>query len=75
MCVLFQHLASLCAIAAECVSSLAVDQELQNNLLRAGVLWHLLVFLFDYDFTLEESGVETEEDKNQQVRNSIFCWQ
>jgi hypothetical protein len=47
-----QHLTSLCAVAAECVSALAVDSDLQMHLLQAGVLWHLLIFLFDYDFTL-----------------------
>ena len=64
---LFQHLTSLCAIAAECVSSLAIDSDLQMHMLQAGVLWHLLIFLFDYDFTLEESGVVTEEENSQQA--------
>ena len=63
----FQHLTSLCAVAAECVSSLSVDGDLQLQLLQAGVLWHLLIFLFDYDFTLEESGVETEEENSHQA--------
>jgi DnaJ homolog subfamily C member 13 len=60
-------LTSLCAVAAECVSALSVDGDLQLQLLQAGVLWHLLIFLFDYDFTLEESGVETEEENSQQA--------
>ena len=46
--------------AAECVSALAIDGILQMQLLQAGVLWHLLTFLFDYDYTLEEGGVETD---------------
>jgi len=37
------------------------------HLLQSGVLWHLLIFLFDYDFTLEESGVVTEEENSQQA--------
>ena len=37
-------------------------------LLQAGVLWHLLLFLFNYDFTLDESGVEKSAETNQQVR-------
>ena len=37
------------------------------HLLEAGVLWHLLVFLFEYDYTLEESGVVTEEDHSKQA--------
>ena len=58
----FQHLTSLCAVATECVSSLAIDAILQMHLLQAGCLWHLLIFLFDYDYTLEEGGVEAEEE-------------
>lgn len=54
-------------MAAECVSALSVDGDLQMHLLQAGVLWHLLIFLFDYDFTLEESGVETEEENSHQA--------
>ena len=46
--------------AADCVSSLAIDGILQMQLLQAGALWHLLPFLFEYDYTLEEGGVETE---------------
>ena len=26
--------------------------------LQAGVLWHLLLFFFNYDYTLDEGGVE-----------------
>ena len=36
--------------------------------LQAGVLWHLLLFLFNYDYTLDESGVEKSAETNQQVR-------
>ena len=35
---------------------------------QAGVLWHLLLFLFNYDYTLDESGVEKSAETNQQVR-------
>ena len=34
---------------------------------QAGVLWHLLLFLFNYDFTLDEGGVEKSSETNQQV--------
>lgn len=46
-------------------------------LLQAGVLWHLLLFLFNYDFTLDESGVEKSAETNQQVRRQEklnSCW-
>ncbi|KAG8009572.1 DnaJ-like protein subfamily C member 13, partial [Nibea albiflora] len=54
------------ALAVQCVSSFAVDFFLQTHLYHAGVLWHLLVHLFNYDYTLEESGVQTSQETNQQ---------
>ena len=36
-------------------------------LLQSGALWHLLVFLFNYDYTLDEGGVEVSSETNQQV--------
>lgn len=36
------------------------------QLLKAGALWHLLLFMFSYDFTLDEGGVERSEEANQQ---------
>uniref|UniRef100_A0A8C4HD35 J domain-containing protein n=1 Tax=Dicentrarchus labrax TaxID=13489 RepID=A0A8C4HD35_DICLA len=60
------------ALAVQCVSSFAVDFFLQTHLYHAGVLWHLLVHLFNYDYTLEESGVQTSQETNQQeVANSL----
>uniref|UniRef100_A0A1A8JGA7 DnaJ (Hsp40) homolog, subfamily C, member 13 n=1 Tax=Nothobranchius kuhntae TaxID=321403 RepID=A0A1A8JGA7_NOTKU len=60
------------ALAVQCVSSFAVDFFLQTHLFHAGVLWHLLVHLFNYDYTLEESGVQASQDTNQQeVANSL----
>jgi hypothetical protein len=44
--------------AMECVCALSVEPFLQNHLLQSGVLWHLMLRLFNYDFTLEESTVE-----------------
>ncbi|KAM8967651.1 dnaJ homolog subfamily C member 13 isoform 1-T1 [Pelodytes ibericus] len=62
----------LAALAVECVSSFAVDYWLQTHLFQAGILWHLLVYPFNYDFTLEESGIQKNEDTNQQeVANSL----
>ena len=56
----YRHLTELCMDAAECVSFLAIDGILQMQLLQAGALWHLITFLFEYDYTLEEGGVETK---------------
>ncbi|XP_078270124.1 dnaJ homolog subfamily C member 13 isoform X5 [Rhinoraja longicauda] len=63
-------------LAVECVGSFAVDYWLQTHLFQAGILWHLLVYLFNYDYTLEESGIQKSEETNQQeVSNSLakFC--
>lgn len=67
-----QGLPKTAALAVQCVSSFAVDFFLQTHLYHAGVLWHLLVQLFNYDYTLEESGVQASQDTNQQeVANSL----
>lgn len=59
-------------MAVQCASSFAIDFFLQTHLYQAGVLWHLLVNLFNYDYTLEESGVQASQDTNQQeVSNSL----
>uniref|UniRef100_A0A287DFT5 DnaJ heat shock protein family (Hsp40) member C13 n=1 Tax=Ictidomys tridecemlineatus TaxID=43179 RepID=A0A287DFT5_ICTTR len=60
------------ALAVECVSSFAVDFWLQTHLFQAGILWYLLGYLFNYDYTLEESGIQKSEETNQQeVANSL----
>ena len=61
------------SVAVECVSSLAVDSILQMHFLQSGVLWHLLLTLFEYDHTLEESGVEEGEggSNKQAVSNNL----
>ena len=54
------------------MASFACDDWLQNNLLHAGVLWHLILFVFKYDYTLDEGGVETSDESNQQeVANNL----
>lgn len=67
-----QGLPKTAALAVQCVSSFAVDFFLQTHLYHAGVLWHLLVHLFNYDYTLEESGVQANQETNQQeVANNL----
>ncbi|XP_032807043.2 dnaJ homolog subfamily C member 13 isoform X1 [Petromyzon marinus] len=67
-----KYLPRLATVAVECVSAFAVDYWLQTHLLQAGALWHLLVYLFKYDYTLEESGVVANEETNQQeVANNL----
>uniref|UniRef100_A0A182PLV2 J domain-containing protein n=1 Tax=Anopheles epiroticus TaxID=199890 RepID=A0A182PLV2_9DIPT len=66
--VYFKH-----SLSVSLVTSLAVNNvDLQSNLVRNGVLWSLMLFLFDYDYTLDESGVSSEEKSNtQQVANNL----
>ena len=46
---------------------MACDHVLQMHFLQAGALWHLLLFFFEYDYTLEESGVAADENTNEQA--------
>lgn len=66
--VYFKH-----SLSVSLVTSLAANNyDLQCNLVRNGVLWSLMIFLFDYDYTLDESGVTTDEkSNNQQVSNNL----
>ena len=62
----------LCSVATECVSSIATDSVLQMQLLQSGALWYLLLFMFNYDYTLEEGGVERSQEENrQEVANNL----
>ncbi|XP_062135863.1 dnaJ homolog subfamily C member 13 isoform X2 [Drosophila sulfurigaster albostrigata] len=60
--VYFKH-----TLSVSLVTSLAANNyDLQCNLSRNGVLWSLLLFIFEYDYTLDESGVEVSDKSNQQ---------
>jgi len=68
----FDHLTKLCLCTVECVSAFASDLQLQKQLFKSGALYSLLLFLFKYDYTLEEGGVEANEETNQQeVANQL----
>ncbi|CAG9813597.1 unnamed protein product [Phaedon cochleariae] len=62
----FKHLTKLCSVATQCATALSLHPALQLGLLQAGALWHLLLFAFCYDFTLDEGGVERSEAANRQ---------
>ena len=62
----------MCLCTVECASAFASDLQLQKQLFKSGALYSLLLFLFKYDFTLEEGGVEANEETNQQeVSNQL----
>lgn len=51
----------------ECIISFAQDEVLQQRIIEGGAVWYLLMYLFKYDYTLEECGVERSEEANTQV--------
>ena len=68
----FKQLVPLSVVAAECVAAFAVDAILQMHFLQAGALWHLLLAMFQYDYTLQESGVAAKESSSLQVCPNVF---
>jgi hypothetical protein len=44
---------------------------------ECGALWHLVLLLFGYDYTLHESGVEASVETNEQegANNNARVWQ
>ncbi|CAN7988684.1 unnamed protein product [Ixodes hexagonus] len=62
----FEHLSELSLVLVRCVGALAVDACLQTLLLDAGALFPLLLFMFRYDYTLAEGGVDSSATSNQQ---------
>lgn len=64
-----QNLPKLCCEAVDCISAMASDSNLQISFLQKGSIWHLLTFMFSYDYTLEECGVERSEEANNQVNH------
>lgn len=42
------------------------------ELLKSGVLWNLILYMFNYDYTLEEGGIGKDETTNkQEVSNKL----
>jgi DnaJ homolog subfamily C member 13 len=75
-CLQFKNLPRLCLSATQAVIAFACDSSLQNALYQSGVLVHLLFYMFNYDFTLEEGGVErTGESNQQEIANNLarYC--
>lgn len=60
------HLTRLCLCTVQCVSAFAANAHLTAQLVGSGALHSLMLFLFRYDYTLEEGGVESNHESNQQ---------
>ncbi|GAB1606314.1 dnaJ homolog subfamily C member 13-like isoform X2 [Argonauta hians] len=70
----YKNLQNLCSEVAACISSFCIDYWLQTHLYQAGVIWSLLLYMFQYDYTLAESGIEKSKDSNQQEEsNQLAC--
>lgn len=63
----YEKAAGLSRASIHCAESLCLDEQLQLAVTEAGAIWHLLLFVFRYDYTLEDSGVETNEENHTQL--------
>lgn len=62
----FGKLLQLCLAASECLAAFASCAPLHEQIYQSGVLFSLMLFLFKYDYTLEEGGVDRNEGHNKQ---------
>lgn len=78
-CSFFSNCPKLLQSSLECCFHLAVDSGLQDLIFQAGFLWHALLLIFHYDYTLEESGVDadvdtnTQKEANQHAKSAIYA--
>ncbi|CAH8642884.1 unnamed protein product [Schistosoma rodhaini] len=63
----YKNLPKLCCLTATCVASFCIDYWLCVTCYEYGGLFLLLQHVLSYDFTLEEAGVEINEETNSQV--------
>lgn len=68
----YTKLLDLCQATTECAASFALCPPLHQILYDSGIMFSLIILLFKYDYTLEESGVERNEGHNkQEMTNQI----
>ncbi|VDN96699.1 unnamed protein product [Rodentolepis nana] len=68
----YKNLSRLCSQAAACASAFCQDFWLCNSVHLNGGAYMLLNHVLAYDFTLEESGVETSSNTNKQASFSSY---
>jgi DnaJ family protein C protein 13 len=56
----FQNSPSIVEASVHCISQMAGSADLQDLMLKLGVLWYLIPMLFEYDISMEDSLVEVE---------------
>ncbi|KEG15603.1 endosomal trafficking protein RME-8 [Trypanosoma grayi] len=63
----YENAVGLSRACIQACQAFCVDETLQGFVVKAGAIWHLLLFLFRYDYTLDESGVELQEEHHTQL--------
>ena len=61
--------------ACDAVAAFGANEELNQHLFKRGVLPILIEYLFEYDYTLEEGGVERDIASNKQEQKNKLAKQ
>uniref|UniRef100_A0A7S2T2D5 J domain-containing protein n=1 Tax=Chloropicon primus TaxID=1764295 RepID=A0A7S2T2D5_9CHLO len=56
----YENCPSIAEASIHCISQMAGSEELQDLMLRLGVLWYLIPMLFEYDVSMEDNFIEVE---------------
>eukprot|EP01147_Barroeca_monosierra_P008081 gene8081-757_t len=65
-CLWIQGAPALTSAAIDCVCNFSASAALQEAMIRNGALWHIIQLLFGYDYTLDDSEIEKNEETHQQ---------
>ncbi|CAB4061599.1 DNAJC13 [Lepeophtheirus salmonis] len=63
-----EHLMPLRASAVECLLQMSSNNFLRSKIIQAGTICHLLLAMLRYDFTLCDTGIDMEVEKNTQAQ-------
>lgn len=65
-CLYYKDISMLALAALECAVGFGRSAALQNLMADFGAIWHLVGYLFRYDYTLAEGGIEAAVESNKQ---------
>lgn len=63
----FEKAPGLARSGIEAAIAFCGHDNMQKIITENGAVWHLLLYIFKYDYTLEESGVEINEENHTQL--------
>jgi DnaJ family protein C protein 13 len=63
----FEKAPGLARAGTEACIVFCAHEDMQRVITANGAVWHLLLYIFKYDHTLEESGVEIDEEHHTQL--------